>query len=68
MSAPRIMLACLPSVCENYHNWRKVDKFLTKKNLHSNFSNTVYITVLENDYFSHEVLFVVISLVFKAKE
>ena len=35
MSAPRIILASLPSFCQNYQNWCKFDKVLTKTNLHS---------------------------------
>ena len=31
----RIILASLPSFCKNYQNWWKIDKVLTKTNLHS---------------------------------
>ena len=35
MSASRIILTSLPSFCQNYQNWWKFDKVLTKAILHS---------------------------------
>ena len=37
MSAPRIIVASLPSFCQNYQNWWIFDKVLTKTILHSFF-------------------------------
>ena len=35
MSAPRVILASLPSFCQNYQNWWKFHEVLTKTILHS---------------------------------
>jgi len=48
MSAPRTILACLPSFCQKYQNWWKFDEVLTKTNFVQFFETRC--TVVEDDH------------------
>ena len=52
MSAFHVIVASLPSFCQNYENWWKFDGVLTKTNVHS-FLDTVYTTVLSDKHFQY---------------
>ena len=61
MSAPRIILASLPSSYQNYQNWWTFDEVLTKTILHS-FLDTVYFNkqdkwIKQNQSINQSILF-----------